>query len=83
MHLHWEQGDPITLYSLQAFYTEKMGDVFWRHLLVRVAYLQGLRQLARVGPEEFGFVRPEQKLSLGPNEAELLRTYRSKLPQIL
>jgi len=31
----------ITVYSLQALYTERMGDVFWRHLFVRVAYLQG------------------------------------------
>jgi len=35
------QGDSITVYSLQALYTERMGDVFWRHLFVRVAYLQG------------------------------------------
>jgi len=28
-------------------------------------------------------VQPEQKLLLGPNEAELLRTYPSKLPLTL
>ena len=43
-----------------------MGDVFWRHLFGRVAYLQGERQPL-----------------LGPNDAELLRTYPSKLPFIL
>ena len=49
--------------SLQALYTERTGDVFWRHLFVRVVYLQDERQLARVSPEEFGIVRPEQRLS--------------------
>jgi len=29
---------------------------------VRIAYLQDERQLARVSPEEFGIVRPEQRL---------------------
>jgi len=43
-----------------------MGDVFWSHLFVRVAYLMGERHPFR-----------------GPNEAELLRTYPSKLPSIL
>jgi len=51
-----------TVESLQS----KMGDVFWRNLFVRVAYLQG-----------------ERRRLLGSNEAELLRTYPSKLPFIL
>ena len=39
-----------------------MGDVFWRHLFVWVAYLQDGRQLAWVSPEEFVFARLEQRL---------------------
>jgi len=48
--------------SLEALYTERTGDVLCRHLFVRVAKFQGERQLARVNLEEFGFVRPEQRL---------------------
>ena len=54
--------------SLEALYTERTGDVLCRHLFVRVAKFQGERQLARVNLEEFGFVRPEQKLLLGLND---------------
>ena len=33
---------------------------------MRVAYLQGKMQLARVSPEEFGFDRPETRLPFNP-----------------
>jgi len=56
------QGGSATVESLQPLYTETTGDVSGRHLFVRVAYLQDERQLARVSPVEFGFLRPEQRL---------------------
>jgi len=31
----------VTVKSLQTLYTEKTGDVFWRHLFGRVTFLQG------------------------------------------
>jgi len=49
-----KQADSITVESLQALLKERTGDVFWRHLFERVAYLQDERQLARVSPEESG-----------------------------
>jgi len=48
--------------SLQTLFTERTRDVSWKHLFVRVAYLQGERQFARVSPGEYGNVRPEKKL---------------------
>jgi len=68
--------------SLQTLYTEKTGDVFWRHFFVRVAYLQDERQLARVSPEEFGLVRPEQKAAFHPVSGQPAQTsgVRKRLP---
>jgi len=40
----------------------RTGDVFWRHLFERVAYLQDERQPARVSPKESVCVRVEQRL---------------------
>ena len=56
------QSDSTTVESLQALYTQRTGDVSWRHLFVRVTYLQDERQFAQVSPEEFGFAQPEQRL---------------------
>jgi len=52
-----KQGGSITVESLQTWYTERTGDVFWRRLFVPDASLQDERQFARVSPEVFGFVR--------------------------
>ena len=64
LYFFFEQGDSITVESLQASYTERTGDVSWRHLFMRVAYLQDEMQLSRVSPEEFVFVRQEQRLPI-------------------
>jgi len=80
-------SNKVTLYRWSHFMPhascpERSGDVFWRLLFVRVAYLQDERQLPRVSPEDSGFVRPEKKAAFHPVSRQPAQTMgvRKHLP---
>ena len=55
--MNLDQGDSITEEALPALHTKRTGDVFSRHLFVRVAYL---RMKDRKVPKRSAVLRPSK-----------------------